>query len=119
MGGFDARNASIPEGELGTAWTADAVIVQARALAGQLDPPRAAIYHRMAPSRWLQAVDLGAALLTAHAAYRLHHARGRGRRQHAAEMHAVLDATNASNLVAAVALMLLMGRILDRSPREE
>jgi hypothetical protein len=101
------------------AWTADAVLAQLRTLASTLDPDRAAIYDGMSPARWLHSVDLGAALLTAHAAYQLHHARGRGRRQHAAEIHALLDATNASNLVAAVALMLLMGRILDRSPREE
>ena len=68
-------------------------------------------------SRWLQAVDLGSELLTGHAAYRLHHGRGRGRRQHAAEMHAVLERRTAANLVAALALMLVTGRILDQSPR--
>ena len=57
-------------------------------------------------------------MLTAHAAYRLHHARGRGRRRHAAEMHALLDEANSANLIAALALMLVMGRMLDRLPRE-
>jgi hypothetical protein len=55
-------------------------------------------------------------LLTAHAAYRLHHTRGRGRRQHAAEVHTLLDEANGCNLVAALALMLLLGRIVDQSP---
>jgi hypothetical protein len=96
----------------------DSVLEQARALASTLDPPRAAIYRRMPPARWLHSVDLGAELLTAHAAYRLHHARGRGRRRHAAETHALLDETNSANLVAALALMLVTGRMLDRLPRE-
>jgi hypothetical protein len=100
------------------AWTADSVLAQARTLAGELDPDRAGLYHRMPSSRWVQALDLGAELLTAHAAYRLHHTRGRGRRQHAAEIHVVLDTTNASNLVAVVALLLVLGRILDGSTRE-
>jgi hypothetical protein len=99
------------------AWTADAVLAQLRTLASTLDPGRAAIYDGMSAARWLQAVSLGTELLVTHAGYRLHHARGRGRRQHAAEMHTLLDEANASNLVAAVALMLLMGRVLDRSPR--
>lgn len=107
----------IPAAEAGlkVAWTGDAVLDEARSLAGNLDPHHVALYQNMSPSRWLQAVDLGLELLTAHAAYRLHHTRGRGRRQHAAEMHAALDATNASNLVAAVALVLVLGRILDGS----
>ena len=101
------------------AWTPDAILDQARTLAGKLDPPRATVYYRMTPSRWLQAVDLGSELLTAHAAYRLHHARGHGRREHSRELHEVLDATNASNLIASVAMLLVLGRILDSSARGE
>jgi hypothetical protein len=118
MGSFGAPNAPIPEGEPGAPWTAAAVIVQACALAGQFDPGHAAIYRRMPPARWLQAVNLGSRLLTAHAAYRLHHTRGRGRRQHSAEIHTLLDEANGVNLIAALALMLVMGRVLDQSPRE-
>ena len=114
----EERNAARPEGEPMEAWTAAAVLAQARALASTLDPQHAATYRSMSRSRWLQAVDLGAALLTAHAAYRLHHARGRGRRRHAAETHALLDEANSANLIAAVALMLVTGRMLDRLPRE-
>jgi hypothetical protein len=99
-------------------WTADAVLAQTRTLAGELDPDRAAVYHSMPPSRWVQALDLGAELLTGHAAYRHGYARNRGRREHSAEVHAVLDAANTSNLVAAVALLLVLGRILDGSTRE-
>jgi hypothetical protein len=95
----------------------DAVLEQARDLASTLDPPRAAIYRSMPPARWLQAINLGSTLLTAHAAYRLHHARGRGRRQHAAETHTLLDEANGANLIAALALMLVMGRMLDPVPR--
>jgi hypothetical protein len=97
------------------AWTGDAVLDDARRLASTLDPYHAAIYQNMSPSRWLQVVDLGAELLVMDARYRLHHAPGRGRREHAAEIHAVLDAANVSNLVAAVALLLVLGRILDES----
>jgi hypothetical protein len=106
-----------PDGEPVATWTAAAVLEQACTLAAQFDPEHAAIYRRMPPARWLQAVALGAALLTADAAYQLHHARGRGRRQHSAELHALLDSTNASNVIAALSLMLVTGRILDRSPR--
>jgi hypothetical protein len=95
----------------------DSVLEQARKLAGALDPPRAAIYDSMAPSRWLQAVNLGSTLLTAHAAYRLHHTRGRGRRQHSAEMHELLDEAIGANLIASLALLLVMGRVLDQVPR--
>jgi hypothetical protein len=112
----DGESASEPTE---TAWTSDAVLAQARALARSLDSQHATTYTGMRDARWLQSVDLGAALLTAHAAYRLHHARGRGRRQHAAEVHTLLDEANAANLVAALALMLVLGRILDRSPRED
>ena len=98
-------------------WTSDAILAQARALARTFDPQYAATFARMGDSRWVQSVYLGANLLTAHAAYRLHHSRGRGRRQHAAEVHALLDETNAANLVAALSLILVMGRILNRSPR--
>jgi hypothetical protein len=100
------------------AWTAAAVLEEARTLASTLDPAHAAIYRRMPPARWLQAVNLGSTLLTAHATYRLHHARGRGRRRHAAETHTLLDEANSANLIAALALMLVMGRVLDRLPRE-
>jgi hypothetical protein len=96
----------------------DAVLEQARKLAGALDPPRSAIYRRMPPARWLQAVNLGSTLLTAHAAYRLHHTRGRGRRRHSAEMHLLLDEANGANLIAALALLFVMGRMLDQVPRE-
>jgi Co/Zn/Cd efflux system component len=98
-------------------WTATAVLEQARTLAAQFDPGHAVVYRRMPPSRWLHSVGLGAELLTAHAAYRLHHARGRGRRQHSAELHTLLDAANSVNLIAALALMLVTGRVLDQSPR--
>jgi len=106
----------VPVEETSEAWTGETVLAHARALASELDPPRAQTYRAMSPSRWLHAVDLGAELLTAHAAYRLHSARGRGRRLHAAEIYAVLDETNCANLIAAVAVMLVMGRFLDRSP---
>jgi hypothetical protein len=96
----------------------DAVLEQARDIASTLDPTRAALYRRMPPARWLQAIDLGSTLLTGHAAYRLHHARGRGRRRHSAEMHTLLDEANGANLIAALALMLVMGRMLDQVPRE-
>jgi hypothetical protein len=99
------------------AWTAAAVLAQARALASTLDPQHAAIYHSMSRSRWLQVVDLGAELLVTDARYRLHHTRRRGRRRHSAQMHALLDEANSANLVAALALMLVTGRVLDQSPR--
>jgi hypothetical protein len=98
-------------------WTAGAVLEQARTLAGQFDPGRAAIYHSMPASRWLQAINLGSTLLTAHAAYRLYHTRGRGRRRHSAELYALLDEANGANLIAALALLLVMGRMLDQVPR--
>jgi hypothetical protein len=107
----------VPAGETRAAWTRSTVLTQARALASALDPPRASTYRSMSSLRWQQAVDLGADLLVEHAGYRLHNTRGRGRRQHAAEIHAALDATNSANLVAAVAVMLVMGRILDGSTR--
>jgi hypothetical protein len=97
-------------------WTA-AVLEQARDMACTLDPAHAGIYRRMPPARWLHSVGLGAELLTAHAAYRLHHARGRGRRRHAAEMYALLDEASGSNLVAALAMMLVMCRVVDQLPR--
>jgi hypothetical protein len=117
MGGLGARNASIPEGELSAAWTTDAILGQARTLASTLDPHHAATYRSMSRSRWLQAGTLGTELLVTHAAYRLHHARGRGRRQHAAEMHTLLDEANGANLIAALALLFVMGRMLDQVPR--
>jgi hypothetical protein len=100
------------------AWTATAVLEEACTLAAQFDPGHAAIYRRMPPARWLQAVGLGAELLTAHCAYRLHHARGRGRRRHSAETHTLLEETNSANLIAALALLFVMGRMLDQVPRE-
>jgi hypothetical protein len=112
----EERNAAIPEGEPVAMWTAAAVLEQARALASTLDPPRAAIYRSMPLSRWLQAVDLASKLLTADAAHRLR-GRGRGRRQHAAEIHGLLVAANAGNVVAALAMMLVMGRLVDQVPR--
>jgi hypothetical protein len=118
LGTPDESNASIPDGESIEAWTAAAVLDQARAMASTLDPPHAALYRRMPPARWLQAVNLGSTVLTAHAGHRLHHASGRGRRRHSAEMYALLDETNGANLIAALALMLVMGRMLDQVPRE-
>jgi hypothetical protein len=113
----DESNASIPDGESIEAWTAAAVLEQARDIASALDPAQSTLYRTMPPTRWAQAVTLGSMLLTASTAYRLHNPRGRGRRQHAAELHAALDATNSANLVAAVALMLVVGRVVDQSPR--
>jgi hypothetical protein len=113
----EARNASIPDGVAMDTWTAAGVLGQARDIASTLDPTRATLYRSMPPSRWLQVIDLGADLLTTHAGYRLHPARRRGRRQHAAEMHEVLDETNSANLVAAVAMMLVMGRVMEQLPR--
>jgi hypothetical protein len=107
-----------PDGEPVATWTAAAVLEQACTLASTLDPQHAATYRSMSRSRWLQAVTLGTELLVTHAAYRLHHARGRGRRPHSAELHALLDSTNASTVIAALSLMLAMGRVLDRLPRE-
>src|SRR5688500_14174097 len=89
-----AEDVESPSEPTATTWTRDAVLAQVRTLARALDPQHAATYAGMADSRWLQSVDLGAALLTAHAAHRLHHPRGRGRRQHAAEVHALLDEAN-------------------------
>ena len=111
------RNSAMTEPEPMEPMTRETILAQARVLASELDPAHAATYGSMPPSRWLQAVDLGAELLVEHAAYRLHHGRGRGRRQHSAAMHGLLDVTNAGNLVAAVALMSVVGRVLDRSPR--
>jgi hypothetical protein len=115
---LEERNAAKPDGGPVATGSADAILAQARTLAATLDPQNAAIYRSWARSRWRQAVDLGAELLTAHAAYRLHHARGRGRRRHSAKMHALLDEANSAHLIAALALMLVMGRMLDRLPRE-
>ena len=44
--------------------TREAILAQARALAATLDPDHARHLSSMPPSRWLQAVDLGAELLT-------------------------------------------------------
>jgi hypothetical protein len=85
------------------------VIAALRTTACRIDPAHCHLYREMDTDRMHQAIRVSTLLMQRHLTYRRHFRPGRGRREHAAEMHRLVDAVNVVDLTMGVAWALAVG----------
>jgi hypothetical protein len=107
--------ASEPEPEPFT-FTTPAMLEAIRAAACRIDPTHRRLYMDMDAARIVAATRTAAELMQAHLNYRRHWRAGRGRRPHAARMHALLDASNVAELVIGLAWATVAGVVFADQP---
>ena len=86
--------------------------------AARYDPWRSLTYATVSPARAKHAAAVAQRLLRAHLRYLQHTPLGRGRRQHSAEVHAILEGTNSTTLVLALAILDLAFAALPPGTRD-
>ncbi len=96
-----------------------AILEFVRELAARRDPWHGLLYRGVSPARIKHSAAVAQGLIEVHVRYLRHHTRGRGRRQHSAEVYGLLAETNEAALVLALAVLDLAFAVLPPGTKDD